>query len=268
MHDQSAPVLASRCTQGRFQQGYLGPVFAGAPEAERGPPPGAPADSNRTIAFYSRQLAQAAPNGKAAPYNYAVGHLGHEFGHRWGAYVTAKVKGRTIRLGPWPHWAEGLHARVAFPYSLPLEASTLGGAAWTENPDGTLTRSREGFFVPASGYSHLDLYLMGLMPAAEVPDFFLLDNLVQVGSDASGAPVFKADKLKLTVEDVIAAEGPRVPDAARAQRRFNTGIVVIVEHGRRPSAKLLRQAEGIRRQWIDYWQTVTGGRAAMSTDPR
>src|SRR4029078_3550696 len=151
-----------------------GRVCAGAPEPGAGPPPNAPADSDRTIAFYARQLAEAAPDGKPAPYNYAVGHLGHEFGHRWAAYVTAKVNGRTLRLGPWPHWAPGLQTRVAFPYSLPLEASTLGGAAWTENPDGTFAQSRDGYFVPASGYSHLDLYLMGLMSAAEVPDFFLL----------------------------------------------------------------------------------------------
>jgi hypothetical protein len=268
MHDQSARVLASRCTNGRFQQGYIGPVFAGAPEAQSGPPPKAPADSNRKIAFYSRQLVEAAPNGKPAPYNYAVGHLGHEFGHRWGAYVTAKVNGQTIRLGPWPHWAPGLQTRVAFPYSLPLEASTLGGAAWTENPDGTFTQSREGYFVPASGYSYLDLYLMGLMSAAEVPDFFLLNNLVGVGSDASGRPIFKADKQKVTVQDVIAAEGPRLPDVDHSQRKFNTGIVVMIKHGRRPSAKLLKEAEGIRRQWIDYWRTVTGHRASMTTDPR
>jgi len=268
LHDQSAPVLASRCTGGRFQQGYFGPVFAGTPEAQSGPPPGAPADSSRTIAFHARQLAQAAPGGKPAPYNYAVGHLGHEFGHRWSAYVTARVNGRTIRLGPWPHWAPGLQTRVAFPYSLPLEASTFGGAAWAENPDGTFTQAREGYFVPASGYSPLDLYLMGLMSAAEVPDFFLLDNLVQIGSDATGRPVFKADKQTITIRDVIAAEGPRLPETDRSQRAFNTGIVVMVEPGRRPSAALLRQAEGIRRQWIDYWGTVTGHRASMTADPR
>jgi hypothetical protein len=67
---------------------------------------------------------------------------------------------------------------------------------------------------------------------------------------------------------VIAAEGPRLPEVGRSQRKFNTGIVVMVEHGRRPSARLLKQAEGIRRQWIDYWGTVTGHRASMTTDPR
>lgn len=263
MHDQSASVLASRCTGGRFQQGYMGPVYAGANEAQEAPPPEAPADTERTIAYYSHQIRAA-----AAAYNYAVGHLGHEFGHRWGAYVTAKVNGHTLRLGPWPHWAAGLQAPVAFPYSLPAEASTLGGALWQANGDGTYTQLRGGYFVPAAGYSYLDLYLMGLMPAEEVPDFFLLQNLEHIKDNAKGRPVFKADREKVSVEDVIAAEGPRSPDFDHSQRRFNAGIVVMVEPGRRPSAKLLREAAGIRRQWIRYWETVTGGRSSMTADPR
>jgi len=262
MHDQSAPVLASRCTKGRFQLGYMGPVFAGAPEAQSGPPVNTPADTNRKIAFYSGQL------GHSAPYNYAVGHLGHEFGHRWGAYVTARVNGETMRLGPWPHWAPGLQAPVAFPYSLPAEASTLGGANWQDNLDDTYTQLQQGYFVPASGYSYLDLYLMGLLPAAEVPDFFILTDLVRTGSDAKGRPLFKASKTKVTIRDVIAAEGPRMPDVDHSQRRFNTGIVVMIEHGRRPNPKLLKEADGIRRQLIGYWRIVTGGRATMTTEPR
>jgi hypothetical protein len=263
MHDQSAPVLKSRCTKGRFQQGYLGPVFAGANEAQETSPPGAAADSNHEIAFYSGRIAKA-----AVPYNYAVGHLGHEFGHRWGAYVTAKVNGVTIRLGPWPHWAPGLQAPVAYPYSLPTEASTLGGALWQDNRDGTFTQLREGYFVPATGYSFLDLYLMGLMSPSEVPDFFILNNLARVGEDASRRPLFRGDRIGVRIDDVIAAEGARSPDAGHSQRKFNTGIVVMVEHGRRPSAKLLREAEGIRRQWIKYWGIVTGHRASMSVEPR
>ena len=90
--------------------------------------------------------------------------------------------------------------------------------------------------MPATGYSYLDLYLMGLISAAEVPDFFVLKNLVGVGKDANGEPIFKAERTKVTIRDVIAAEGPRSPDVDRSQREFNTGIVV-VEHGTSPSRR-------------------------------
>jgi hypothetical protein len=267
-HEQTQQVLESRCTRGRFQLGLARPVYVGSNEMQKGPPEGAPVGSIHDITFYSHQLAEGSPDGKAFPYNYAVGHLGHEVGHRWSAYASAKVNGESISLGPWPHWAPGLQARVAFPYSLPTEASTLGGGVWQDNFDGTYTQLRDGFFVPATGYSFLDLYLMGLISAAEVPDFFLLRNLTQIEKDTNGHPVFKAERTKVTIQDVIAAEGPRLPDVDHAQRKFNTGIVVVVEHGQRPSDRLVEQANGIRQQWTKYWETTTNHRASMTAEPR
>jgi hypothetical protein len=267
-HDQTQAVLESRCTHGRFQLGFAQPVYVGSNEMQEGPPPGALAGSSHDITFYSRQLEEASPDRKPFPYNYAIGHLGHEVGHRWSAYVSAKVNGETISLGPWPHWAPGLQARVAFPYSLPLEASTLGGGVWQDNFDGTYTQLHDGYFVPATGYSHLDLYLMGLISAAEVPDFFILKNLALVGKDTNGHAGFTAERTRVTIQDVIAAEGPRLPDVDHSQRKFNTGIVVVVEHGQSPSRELIERAAGIRRQWIDYWATTTGHRAFMTANPR
>ena len=268
LHHQTLQVLASRCTQGRFQLGYLQPVFVGSNEMREGPPQGAPVGSTHDITFYSHQLAEGSPDGKPLPYNYAVGHLGHEVGHRWSAYASAKVNGETVSLGPWPHWARGLQARVVFPYSLPTEASTLGGSVWQDNLDGTYTQLRDGFFVPATGYSSLDLYLMGLISAQEISDFFILRNLVQVGKDTNGHPVFRGERTRVTIQDVIAAQGPRSPDVDHSQRKFNTGIVVIVEHGKRPSHQLIQQANGIRQQWIEYWEVTTGHRSSMTADPR
>jgi len=266
-HAQTKPILESRCTGGRFQLGFAQPIFVGANEMQEGPPDNAPVGNPKTIAFYTRPLAQAAPGVKPRPYNYAVGHLGHEIGHRWSAYAAARVNGQMISLGAWPHWDPGLQARVAYPYSLPLEASTEGGGVWQDNLDGTFTQLRDGYFVPASGYSYLDLYLMGLIAAAEVPDFFIVRPLVRIGTDANGRPIFKGQRMRIAIQDVIAAQGPRSPDVNHSQRHFNTGIVVIVEHGRTPSAELMNRANGIRRQWIDYWAITTGRRASMTVDP-
>jgi hypothetical protein len=266
-HAQTKPILERRCTDGRFQLGLFQPIFVGANEMQESPPDGAPAGNPKNIAFHTRPLAQATPDGKPRPYNYAVGHLGHEIGHRWSAYAAALVNGQRIALGAWPHWDPGLEARVAYPYSLPLEASTEGGGEWQDNLDGTFTQLRDGYFVPASGYSYLDLYLMGLIGAAEVPDFFIVRPLARIGTDANGRPIFKGQRTTITIQDVIAAEGPRFPDVNHSQRHFNTGIVVIVEHGRTPSAELVTRANGIRLQWIDYWAITTGRRASMTVDP-
>jgi hypothetical protein len=157
---------------------------------------------------------------------------------------------------------------VAYPYSLPIEASTLGGSVWQANFDGTYTQLRDGYFVPATGYSYLDLYLMGLISAAEVPDFFILNHLVPIGKDTNAHPVFQAERTKVTIQDVIAATGPRLPDVSHSQRVFNTGIVVVVEHGRVPRHELIERPNGIRRQWMQYWETTTGRRASMTANPR
>jgi hypothetical protein len=54
----------------------------------------------------------------------------------------------------------------------------------------------------------------------------------------------------------------------QSQKNFNTGIVVIVEHGGRPSHELSERANGIRERWIDYWATTTGHRASMTASPQ
>jgi hypothetical protein len=72
----------------------------------------------------------------------------------------------------------------------------------------------------------------------------------------------------VTIQDVIAAEGPRLPGVDKSQREFNTGIVIVVQHGQKPSPELIERAEAIRKQWIDYFSVTTGHRASMTANPR
>jgi hypothetical protein len=259
--------LENYCTNGRFQWEYVQPVYVNSNQMQARPPENAPVGGDHDITFYSHQLEERSPDHQLLPYNYAMSQIGHEMGHRWAAFVSAKVMGETVPLGP-VHWTQGLQAPVAFPYQRPTEASAMGGGVWQDNLDGTFTQLDDDYYVPATGYSYLDLYLMGLISAAEVPDFFILRNLVPTGKDTNGHPIFKADRTKVTIQDVIAAEGPRSPDVDHSQRKFKTGIVVMVEHGKAPSPELIERTNGIRVQWIDYWGTVTGHRASMTTNPR
>jgi len=259
--------LASFCSAGRFQWGFIQPVYAGSNQMQERPPEGVTSTDRRDVTFYAKQLGERWPDGKIPPYDLAMSQIGHEMAHRWSAFVNAKVNGETIPLGP-THWQRGLHAPVAFPYQRPTEASAMGGSFWQDNFDGTFTQLDDDYYVPATGYSYLDLYLMGFIAPSEVPDFFLLRNLVPAGKDANGHPIFKADRVKVTIEDVIAAEGPRLPDVYHSQKKFNTGMVVIVEHGKKPSRELIERTNGIAERWIDYWETTTGHRSSMTTSPR
>ena len=260
--------LDTYCTGGRFQWQFIQPVYVGSNQAQEQPPAGLTDTNTHNIVTYAKQLGERSTDGIMPAYNYAMAQVGHEMGHRWSAFVSAKVGNETIRLGDGAHWVQGLHAPVAFPYQRPTEASAMGGGVWQDNFDGTFTQLDDNYYVPATGWSYLDLYLMGLISAQEVPDFFILRNLVPAGRDPQGRPIYKANRTKITVQDVIAVEGPRLPDVAHSQRAFNTGMVVIVEHGKRPSKELIERANGIRQQWMDYWWRTTGGRSTMTTNPK
>jgi hypothetical protein len=255
--------LASYCSQGRFQWQFIQPIYAGANQMQERPPDGL-ADSNiHNVGAYLHQLGERTSDGRIPPYDYAMSQIGHEMAHRWSAFVSAKIGTETIPLGP-THWARGLQAPAPFPFQRPTEASAMGGGVWQDNFDGTFTQLDDDYYVPATGYSYLDLYLMGLIGPSEVPDFFILRNLVAAGRDANGHSMFKADRTKVTIADVIAAEGPRLPDVDHAQKQFNTGFVVMVEHGKTPSRELVERTTGIRAAWMDYFATVTGHRASMT----
>jgi hypothetical protein len=259
--------LDTYCTAGRFQWQFVQPVYSGSNQMQERPPEGVTDSNTHNVATYDHQLGERWPDSKMPPYNYAISQIGHEMGHRWGAFVSAKVKDETFPLAP-THWARGLQAPVAFPYQRPSEASAMGGGVWQDNLDGTYTQLDDDYYVPATGWSYLDLYLMGLIAPSEVPDFFMLRNLVAAGKDTNGHAIFKADRTKVTIQDVIAVEGPRLPDVDHSQKKFNTGMVVIVEHGAKPSKELIERTNGIRERWIDYWTTTTGHRSSMTTSPR
>lgn len=256
--------LESYCAKGRFQWQFVQPVYVGANQMQEQPPSDAPVGTDKDITFYQKQLAERSQDGKMPPYMYAVSQIGHEMGHRWSAFVNAKVDGKIIPLAP-THWDQGLQAPAAYPYQRPTEASIMGGGVWQDNFDGTFTQLDDNYYVPATGWSYLDLYLMGFVTPEEVPDFFLLRNLVPAGKDANGHRVFKADRVKVTIQDVIAAEGTRKPDVDHSQRKFNTGMVMVVEHGAKPSPELIERTKAIGERWIDYFETTTGHRAAMTT---
>ena len=258
--------LENYCTQGRFQWQYIQPVYAGSNQMQERPPADAPMGTDRDITFYHQQLAEISQDGKMPPYMYAMSQLAHEMGHRWAAFASAKIGNETIPLGP-VHWARGLQSPVAFPYRRPTEASIMGGGVWQDNFDGTYTQLDDDYYVPPTGWSYLDLYLMGLISPAEVPDFFILRNLVSAGKDTNGHPIFKADRTKVTIQDVIAAEGERSPSVDKSQRQFNTGMVMVTQHGATPSNDLIERTEEIRKQWIEYFSITTGRRASMTAKP-
>jgi hypothetical protein len=240
------------CSDGRLQVTWHQPVWIGSVQAHEG-----------------------APDGSWGDYDRAMAQIGHEHGHRWSTRTRAVVDGDTVELRgehvPWAMSGAGhppfaLHNPSPYPYGPgPHEGSIMGGAVYQDNGDGTFTVLDRGSMQPASGFSYLELYFIGVLAPEDVPPFFLLRDMRAMGRDDAGRQVVAADRIDITVEDVIAHNGPRVPSFEDAPKDFSTAFVAVVLPGRNPSPELLERTEGIRRQWIRYWETVTGGVGTMST---
>jgi PKD repeat protein len=178
----------------------------------------------------------AAPNGVNIDETLKV--LNHELLHRFGAYVRYRKPDSTLStdlLGrDVTHWS----------YLLDTKGSLLYGNGWHDNGGGTFT-STAGMSV----YSPLDLYLMGMIPKEKVPPMLLIDNtaidatqLPQLSAVASGTAK------SITIDDIIAAEGERIPGAAGSQKQFTVGFVLLVRPGD-STTQTLQAIELLRKAW-------------------
>ena len=189
-------------------------------------------------------------------------HFAHEFGHTWLAVAGYEENGVRRELSRTGHWLPGLHAPTAFPWreNVRCRRSLMGGWYWVENEDGSFTREN-CYGASARGFSWLDLYLMGLARADEVPDMFIVRNLREIGELR-----YSGDKEVVSIEQIIAAEGLREPTPATSQKDFNAGFVYLLDPGQVPEPDLLERHGRFRDAAVEHWEHITGGRSRITTE--
>lgn len=179
--------------------------------------------------------------------------LSHELMHRFGAYVRFKNQDGTLNtdlLGKdSAHWS----------YLLDSKGSIMYGNGWKDNKDGTFTST-----AIRNAFSPLDLYLMGMIPKEQVPPMVLIDNpaidktkLPQLGATISGTAK------TITIDDIVAAEGERIPNAATAQKQFNVGFVLLTRAGDNATAAT-QAVETLRKVWAGRFAEQTNGIGGIS----
>ena len=200
--------------------------------------------------------------GRFVPSAGGLWHVAHEFTHTWTALASYLNDGESEPLftrGKGAHWLPELHTPAAFARS----HSIMGGRHWRENEDGTFTPiwpdKRAG-----EGLSWLDLYLAGLATPDEVPDSFILRNLRETGAGWLGPHT--GEKETVTMDQILAALGPRDPPAARSQKVFNIGFVYLLEPGQQPDQDDLRFHALLLDEWPEYWARITGGRSRFTIE--
>jgi Glucodextranase, domain B len=179
--------------------------------------------------------------------NQTLTVLSHEFAHRFGAYVRYKLPDNSLStalLGKDnSHWS----------YLLDSQGSVMYGNGWSDNGDGTFTST-----TIMNSYSPLDLYLMGMIPKEQVPSMLLIDNpaidktqLPFLGATINGTAS------TVSINDIVAAEGERVPSASTSQKQFNVGYILLVRHG---------DSMGQAAQTLDVVRKGFAGRFAEQTN--
>ena len=200
------------------------------------------------------------------PYDPGLTVFAHEMGHTWLARAQYMKDGKRRLMttaGGGSHWAFGLHAPAPFSWWGAENGSVMGGSYWRENSDGTFTPTR-AWWTQGGGFSWLDLYLMGLATPDEVPDMFILRNLQEAGDGWRGP--YTGEKEIVTMEQIVAAMGPRNPPPERAPKVFNIGFVYFLLPGQEPDPELLREHVRYRDRALEHWRHVTGGRGQLSTE--
>jgi hypothetical protein len=184
--------------------------------------------------------------------------LGHEAGHLFLALAS-------VRDPSDPNARPMLGAaRVHWSFNFNSEASLLEGNRIADLGSGMANRFLTTGTV--EGYSALDQYLMGFRLPEEVPPTFVVwpSNI-----DATSFPrvgvAFRGGRWDVSISDLIAAEGRRVPDSTVAQRRFRFGFVLITDTGQQATDASVRQLETYRQEFETYFKRVSGDRAVAET---
>jgi hypothetical protein len=198
----------------------------------------------------------------------------HEIGHQWGFFIGGSLGFQ--QCGP-------AHVGLAG-----TGCGPLGGfepEPLVDNGDGTFSISNRctsagGAGADISAYNPLNLYLMGLIPPSEVPPIPVpvnVDCFSFVQDFVNDTFTFAADGINtVTIDDLIAEHGVRVPDVAGSQKAFNLGWIVPIN--RIPTATeagwfqyrseyVGRPEAGDQQLRFTFWE-ATGGRATLNTNIR
>lgn len=186
--------------------------------------------------------------------------LAHEVAHRWLAFfdfrnhrgeLSDDLLGRGLA-----HWS----------FFLDSDGSVMEGNDIQDLAGGSFRT-----VGAMSGYSRLDLYAMGLLAESEVPPFFYVESPMNVSPsrDRESAPTlnvtFNGTRREVLIQDIVAANGPRIPSTAQAPRVHTQAFIYVVSAGRTAAADQIEKLDRIRRQWESFFAQATGGRMRVET---
>src|SRR5262249_16304311 len=213
----------------------------GPPLFSRGPIYGSPERLASLITIGNAGDWPADPQEHMAGLNSAISIVCHEQGHRWLCYIERDGE-RTIKdslLGrEQSHWSFFLDTRTR---SSGEFSSIMEGNSWSAGSSPSVFFTSES---AANYFSALDQYLMGLRGPDEVGELAYvvtddqLTSFLREKSPVSGFSI-SADRKKATIDQVIAKEGPRVPEVNDSPKEVRVAFILVLENGGTASQAVL-----------------------------
>ena len=200
------------------------------------------------------------------------GVVSHELMHRWANYIIPSSSGG--------HWGFSSANGIVGGFDI-ADLIDLGEGQFAVRGvyrgGGTFNKDGHG----PDRYSPIELYLAGLMPAEEVPDIWVGEDVEWARDQAGKVPlaqgkyrIFKPGRVSTyTIEDVIAEHGKRVPDASQSQRDFRAAVIMLIDKNHPATRRQLDLLSvyvakygcpGIIGSRSDNFDLVTGGRAKIA----
>lgn len=173
--------------------------------------------------------------------------LAHEVGHRW----APRFLGEPFSASPGSsHWNSLLSTRASF----------LGGAAFREEAPG-----RFRVVDSMRRYGDLDRYLMGLIPAENVPPFFAIEGPTPPERPLAKGTRVDGTRRDLAIADLVGELGERFPDSDAAKREFRMAFVLVVPAGATADARDVYKLQRLRRSFTQFFRVASDGLGRMAT---
>jgi hypothetical protein len=200
------------------------------------------------------------PSAKALREGSTLAVLAHEVAHRWLAFfsfrnhrgeISDELLGRSLS-----HWS----------FFHDTDSSVMEGNDIRDLGGGSFRT-----VGAMSTYSRLDLYAMGLVRESEVPPFFYVESPMNSSSSVSRESpptlnvTFNGTRRDVLIQDIVVANGPRIPSSAEAPRLHTQKFVYVVGAGRTAAADQIDKLDRIRRQWEGFFTTATESRMRVQT---
>ncbi len=198
--------------------------------------------------------------------NSPLSIFGQEQGHRWMSRMKYPGADQNLLLGrDTAHWNFFMNIESTLSTPAARRSSSMEGNVWRDNGDGTFTS-----ISLIDGFSRLDQYLMGLRPASDVPEMFVITNLTNTaGRTRSSGPqpnlTVSGTKQAVTIDQIVQQNGVRVPDSTTAPKNFRAAIVLLTQAGTTPAQATLNRLARFRLAWESYFAQSTDYLATINT---